>query len=314
MKTKSLSFLILLCTAAAAQAQPAMLSEDNQWYYYIDCLSTPDCGYIHYSIGQDTLTNNLWGRVVYENTLYEMATELQTEVHILRQSNDTVFRYSPEAEVWHILYDFGAQPGDIWNIQTETYMGYGDEEESDLFKVSVDSVDQIIIGQNTHRVIYTSTWNDGVTASGYNFGYNGGRIIEGIGPVDEAIGLTGQSIYQSLPNFSARFACFLTNGELIWGSDISPCNALSVERLEGSIAELPIYPNPAFDSFQIDLPEKSAVLQFYTTDHKLQKLVDLNGKSQQTTIPLEGLTPGFYIIRLIDQDGRAIGYNKFVKL
>ena len=314
MKTKSLSFLILLCTAAAAQAQPAMLSEDNQWYYYINCLSTPDCGYIHYSIGQDTLINDLSGRAVYENTLYEMATEHQTEVHILRQSNDTVFRYSPEAEVWHILYDFGAQPGDIWNIQTETYMGYGDEEESDLFKVSVDSIDQIIIGQNTHRVIYTSAWTDGSAPSDNHFGYGGGRIIEGIGPVDEAQGLIGQNTSMSITLQWPSFACFLTNGELIWGSDISPCNALSVERLEGSIAELPIYPNPAFDSFQIDLPEKSAVLQFYTTDHKLQKLIDLNRKSQQTTIPLDGLVPGFYIIHLLNQDGRAIGYTKFVKL
>jgi len=314
MKTKSLSFLILLCTAVAAYAQPALLNEDNEWYYNVECLITPNCGYAHYSIGQDTLINDLSGRVVYENTLHELSTEPQTEVHILRQSNDTVFRYSPEAELWHMLYDFGAQPGDIWNIQTDTYLGYGSEDWLELFKISVDSIDQIVIGQNTHRVIYTSSWTDGVNPSGNSFGYNGGRIIEGIGPVDQAQGLIGQSTTMSITLQWPSFACFLNNGELIWGSDTSPCNALSVKRVEGDIAELSIFPNPAFDTFQINLPDKSAVLQFYTSDHKLRKIIDLNGRSQQTTIPLDGLAPGFYIIHLLDQDGRAIGYTKFVKL
>ncbi|NEN22531.1 T9SS type A sorting domain-containing protein [Cryomorpha ignava] len=314
MKIRYPLLLILLLMAVGAQAQTALLQQGNQWYYNVYCLIMPNCGYTNYSVGQDTLINDVSGTIVHESSLQELATEPESEIIILRQSNDTVFKYSPEAQVWHTLYDFGAQPGDIWDIQSETYVGYGEEDQPETFRITVDSIDQIVIGQNTHRVIYTSAWSDGIVPSDFHFGNNGGRIIEGIGPVDQAHGLIGQSVFEMLPLQNPSFACFLNNDELIWGSDSSPCNALSVEGMKPSLAKLNIYPNPAFESFQIELPDKSAVLQFYTTDHKLQKIVELSGRFQHTSISLEGLTPGFYIIRLIDQDGKVMGYNKMVKL
>lgn len=186
---KNILYTFLFCTVAiGAQAQVNMLQQGNEWYYNIYCVSEPACGFNHYSVGGEAIVNDLSGSFIYEKSLYEGATEVVMEAMILRQSNDTVYRYSPQAASWHMLYDFGAQPGDIWNIQTDNYLGYGPEDEVQMFKVVVDSIDQITIGENTHRVVYTSAWTDGNAPSDYHFGYNGGRIIEGIGPVDSAHG------------------------------------------------------------------------------------------------------------------------------
>lgn len=277
------------------------------WYYNIYCVSTPNCGYTHYSVGQDTLLNEVSGSAVPKNSLFEGATKMATEVVILRQSNDTVFRYSPEAQSWHMLYDFGAQPGDIWNIQTDTYLGYGFEDETDLFKISVDSIDQINIGQNTHRVIYTSAWTDDIAPSDFHFSYNGGRIIEGIGPVDQSHGLIGQSIVESLPLQNPSFACFLINGELIWGSPDSPCNTVSVEEANRSVVELILFPNPVCDVLHISSGNEN--LKSGTVYNSIGlEVLSFSTNNRDANLDIHHFNPGVYIVKVrLDNGKTAIG-------
>ena len=311
MKIQTLTLLILLSVGTVAHAQPGLIQQGNQWYYNVYCLIAPNCGYTHYSVGQDTLINDVSGTIVHENSLQELATEPETEVIILRQSNDTVFRYSPEAEIWHMLYDFGAQPGDIWEIQTDTYVGYGEVDQQELFKVSVDSIDQIVIGQDIHRVVYTSAWTDGIEPSDFHFGNSGGRIIEGIGPVDQAHGLIGQSVFEMLPLQNPSFACFLSNGELIWGSDSSPCNALSVEESERNLVELSIYPNPALEKLNISVNEalpKSG--EIYNTLG--MRVESFSISDRETQVDIHKLNPGIYFLKVQLENGQN-AVRKFVK-
>lgn len=73
--------------------------------------------------------------MTYSNELNQETT-FATE--FLRFDNDTVWRYSSDAEEWHFLWDIGAEVVNVCTIQDETYFGYslsGDEQIVDLFKV-----------------------------------------------------------------------------------------------------------------------------------------------------------------------------------
>ncbi len=225
-----------------------MLQEGNEWCCNVYCLLNPQCGYKHYSAEGAITVGGQTGRNVSSFTLQEMGIE-ETRTDILRQSNDTIYCYSEEAGVWHLLYDFGAQPGDIWEIQTELHVGYDEPGEPEIFKVLVDAINQVTIGENMHRVIYTSACSDNIELSSYHFGHNGGRIIDGIGPVDMAHGLTGQSINELLLLRNPSFACFIADGALIWGSSASPCYTLNTANAHSDRAELNLYPNPVVDLF-----------------------------------------------------------------
>lgn len=306
MNLKSTLLLLTLAGTISAQAQPTMLDPDNEWYYNVYCLFSPQCGYKHYHISGETTVGGYTGQIVDSFTLQELGAE-ETHTDILRQSGDTVYRYSEEGEIWHILYDFGAQPGDIWEIQTDTYVGYGEPAELELFKVLVDSTDAIAIGPNTHRVVYTSAWYDNSVFSSYHFGHHSGGIIEGIGPVGQAHGLTGQSIYVLLPLQSPSFACFIQGGVFVWGNSGSPCNALSTDQTHGFNAGLNIYPNPVRTSEVVNLDLSATHAQIQRVE-----LCDLQGRIVQAyqlnqAKPLiniqDIMTPGMYLIRAWSEHG-----------
>jgi len=285
------------------------LQSNHEWYYSVDCFSDPSCGYSHFSVVNDTLLGGEQGIEVHISTLEESNT-LTINSEILRFSNDTVFRYSSEAERWHMLYDLGALPGDVWNIQDEEFMGYADEGFPDsLFRVVVDSVDLMEIGGEERRVIYTSAWTDGINSSQFHFGYEG-FILEGVGPVGDARSLIGQSVASSLVPHPARFQCFLNGGELVFGSPASPCNILSTETEVQPAFSL--FPNPVFDLLIIELKETYSIAGSI-------RVLDLHGRVVQEHQPFTGgaidvrpLPAGLYLLQIRTADGRT-GVKKFVK-
>ncbi len=121
MKT-TVAFISIL-VSLVLQGQVPMLQEDNERYYDMYCSTVPNCGYTHFQVGEEINIGGHTGSIVHktmEHVDWEFPYVTQ---EILRQSGDTVYRYSDEADLWHILYDFGAQEGDVWDIQTGIYVG-----------------------------------------------------------------------------------------------------------------------------------------------------------------------------------------------
>lgn len=280
----------------------------HEWYYNIYCLSGDACGYKHYAVQGDTTLAGRTGVVLNVNTLEESG-EFHTALLIVRAGPDTVFRYSPEAEKWHMLYDMGAEVGDVWTIQEDEYLGFGENSENpDLFKVEVMEAGVEMIGGAMRRKVGAEAWNDGVEMSMYGFGF----IAEGIGPVGGAHGLTGQPIEVLLPPQIPSFQCFLSGGALVYGSPEGPCAALSTsDRAERQ--PLLLRPNPVRDRLFFDLPHADA-------GNTTVRITDLSGRtvlSENTAgkvgIDVGPLPPGTYLLEVITRDNLHVS-EKFVKL
>src|SRR5690606_22115265 len=195
----------------------------QEWYYNVYCYQQYGCGHTYYDVsGTETIGEKETG-VLTMIYLDEIVEEPIIEVEYLRYENDTVWRYSTIAAEWHILWDIGAEVGDIWTIQEDVFYGYSDDglepDEIPLFKVVVDSVvfwEEVPNSTLTNRrMIYTSPINEGLEESLYIFG----PILEGVGPVGGSHNLIGNSTGVALPLQSPYFQCFLIDGALTFGSD-----------------------------------------------------------------------------------------------
>ncbi len=283
---------------------------NHEWYFAVDCMISPGCGYVHYSVAADTLIAGVAGVQLNVSTLEETGfSSFHSE--ILRYNEDTVFRFSPEAGRWHMLYDFGAAPGDVWNIQDEEFLGYHVEGSPDsLFRVVVDSVDVMVLGGIERRMIYTSGWSDGMNHSHFDFGLFG-FILEGVGPTGEGRSLIGQSYGAILPPYPAGFRCFLSGGELVFGSSESPCNFLSTSGLLESKTFLP-YPNPTQNHLFID----RALLASELIEIRI---IDLNGRTlvsktmlNENRLDVSSLPAGTYLVEIASADKHYT--SRFVKM
>lgn len=306
---KPLAILIFSILNLSAWSQDIpWFSDDHEWYYRVDCMNDPACGYVHYQVIGDTMLAGQTGRVLQKIDLQEAQAPLIDPL-ILRQANDTVFRYSPEAERWHMLYDMAATPGDVWNIQDdEEYLGYGLIESDDLlFRVVVDSVGTMMVNQELRRTVYTSAWTDGNTVSNFHFGYSS-AIIEGIGPVDQGRGLEGQPTAEIIISLPAGFHCFLNDDGLVYGAANSPCFTLTTNTNDLAQADFRVYPNPARSGFSIASSQGEPLLQSV-------QLIDAQGRTVRTwgvgdviqasqqTFDVSGLPAGIYLLQLASDRG-----------
>jgi len=269
---------ILLALLPIYLGSPIFAQEINwfplgaEWYFTPQCFIEPQCGVIRYHAEIDTVIDGktavkiaqditLWGPVV---TLWEYG------IPYLRHENDTVYRYSFEAEKWHFLYCVNPQAGDVWEIQTDEFLGIG--EPGYTFVVEVDSVViQEISGAN-RRVVYTSP----VGESDLLFHR---PLIEGIGST-ESVGLIASPTVMLPAGFSSNFNCYLESGNLIYGSPGSPCFSVGIDDLIS--IQISVQPNPTKDQITIQLAEGS-----FPNETSLA-LYDLNGRQLLNTT----LTPG----------------------
>jgi hypothetical protein len=117
---------------------------------------------------------------VYYETVYPADTVVQginctkTEVGFLFVKNDTVFRMLSDGNIY-FLYNYNAQPGDIWNIYLEPSDRFNLSDS--IVPVNIDSVSTRNIRGDTRRLVFTS-----VTDTPYSsYGFWLGNVVEGAG-------------------------------------------------------------------------------------------------------------------------------------
>jgi hypothetical protein len=312
MKATLLFFLTFSFSCAFTQDQIEWFQPGQEWYYRVFCLQTIDCGYVHYRVEGGEEIGGEEAAVLTRSEVQEGWDSVYVRTEYLRYENDTVWRYAMQSEEWHMLYDFGATPGDVWTIQDEVDHGYNmpynEPPETPFFQVVVDSVDFWSEVPDSplqnRRVIFTSPVYESGNPSYFSFGLFTAPIIEGIGPVGTAKDLIGNDNYIILPTYEARFQCFLDNGELIYGEAGSPCYTLGTEEVVEVEYNL-IYPNPATEIIYWDEPV--AAIQLYDAVGKLV----LQSSQVRGSLSVDHLETGLYTV-LIEREGQSFSQKLMI--
>ncbi len=318
MKQLFTSFFFLPALFGFSQDETIWFQEGNEWYYNIYCLQEYGCGYTYYEVGGTDFIGGEESAVLNRIYLDEFSETPFLGAEYLRFENDTVWRYSNLAEEWHMLWDIGAQAGDVWTIQNEVFYGYShDGLEPDfipLFQVVVDSVvfwEEVPNSPLTNRrAIYVSPTINQTEVSMYTFG----PILEGVGAVGSSHDLIGNSTDVLLPLQSPYFQCFIENGELVYGSDelaygtgSSPCFALNTTDIPEVRSGL-IYPNPAIDRIFWDRP-----IDEIRIIGPFGKLVHYEiGLKSQSSLSISTIESGFYTL-IITEGGNSFSQKLIIE-
>ena len=289
---KSIKVFVLPLFVAVSinlHAQPVWFPENTEWYYTIHCPIDPLCGYLYYYTAGDTVINGKPAVIV--GSLYE-GQLVQSYTHYFRMENDTVFYYSDDTNAWGMLYDFNAQPGDVWDL-TETLPAviFDTLDEGLQALIVVDSVNTEMLGGMMRRVIHTSP----LANEPYSHWMFNGPIVEGIGPVGASTGLLGELIYMLPGGHPPAFSCYLEHEELVHGNDSSPCGIVSGIE-EENYDKLGAYPNPTTQHLWLDLPSSFAFHAEVSVYNAVGQLVQHHAQfSSHEPLSLQH-PPGLYIV------------------
>lgn len=124
--------------------------------------------------------------------------------------------------------------------------------------------------------------------------------------------LIGQSTYEAMPLQNPSFACFLTDGELIWGSDDSPCNTVSVREATQENMVLNLYPNPVVDFLNISSHGNAMVKSGVVYNLMGQEVYSFSSMDTGSKIDLQHLNEGVYVLRVMWDNG-STKVGKFIK-
>jgi hypothetical protein len=294
-KTALLILSTFILTYAHSQAIN-WFPKNAEWYYEGFCMQDEDCGdYAYYAVNGPV---EIGGHNATEIALsYQQNDELTIDsLNYLRLSGDTVYRYYPAADVWHQLYNFNTPVGETWTVQGDTYVGYGEEADNDLFEVRLDSTNTEIIAGQERRVLYTSAAQNSL------FAFQG-KIVEGIGPVQNSWGLLGDPESFIAIGWPPEFSCYLENSALMYGSNSGVCQVLSIENVQA--IEFLIFPNPSAEAAQLTLANQTTG-QLYIYNLRGQRVKSQKLNSLSTRITTTGLTAGVYFVQVITENGRAV--------
>ncbi len=270
--------------------------ENSEWYYTAHCLIDPQCGFLRYYTTGDTLLAGKAATVVDSQFESDESSNSFLGTHYFRVENDTVFYFSASTNGWSMLYDFNAQPGDVWNL-TETlseFLDYLPDVELEAY-VEVDSVTTEMLGGVMRRVIYTSPlYNEEAMEPESDWMFIG-PIVEGIGPIGGSQGLFGENVMQSPGGWLPHFSCYRENNEQVYGSDDNPCGIVSNVK-EKEVPNVGIYPNPATNKIHLQLPPEF-VSQAEVAIYNMAGQIVQTHEDFDALSPLSlNLSPGVYVV------------------
>lgn len=307
----TITFLLAFYTSIfTLQSQPYWFPDNAEWYYTVHCLGDPQCGFLRYNTVGDTVLAGKAATVVnsqYENDESQFS---ETGTHYFRAENDTVFYFSDSNNAWGMLYDFNAQPGDVWDL-TETLSGiifpvWGEVAEA---RIEVDSVTIEMLGGMMRRVIYTSPLYDFEEQEPESDWHFRGPIVDGIGPVGFSAGLLGQPVGESPGGYLPYFSCYRENGALIYGTGELPCGIVSGVDEETAF-DFTVFPNPTASHIRFQLPPEFAFhadIRVYNSVG--QSVFQIENFNTLNPLPMN-YPPGLYVVEA--RNGNRVARSKVV--
>jgi hypothetical protein len=221
-------------------------------------------------------------------------------------NGDTVFYRRNER--FYVLYNFGAQIGDSWII--DTLSQNGDPFCGDTSKVEVIDVGTVTMNGTDYRYITLET----IDGSPFQLS---GTFVERFGPY--GVGYTGHNLFP-IQNFCDpnvivdyyihSFKCFEDNSFTLYNPSGGSCGytiGLDENKFLGNESDK-LYPNPVQNELTISIANIDNLTEIIILNvlGEIVEKYDLN--SNQKSINVSNLDNGIYFIRM--ENGKSL---KFIK-
>lgn len=212
-------------------------------------------------------------------------------------SGDTVF-YLVNGK-FHILYNFGAKPGDVWDLGVDTSMF-----KCSKSYVKVDSIGKITINSKTYRWISMSS------LSNSSFGLNG-KFVERFGAINSYLfpEMRTCTTNIAIDFYTYKFNCFEDNDFPLYNILNKDCEYLLKVGIPDVKRITEIYPIPTTGKIFLNGKEDVDV---NVTVYTISGQAVLN-KSKVSEIDLSNFEDGTYFIRVEDKYGN-VTLRKIMKM
>lgn len=294
--------ILLLNFFTIAGAQTDLIG--TRWVY--DEIIRGEKNYLVYEIERDTIVDGERNYIMSfgrQGFLFPDAplTFKHHQNYLLKTIGDSVF-VKKSATEFSFLFDLSPQIDDVWIVESIRNLPCDSlQARFDTLHI-IDSISQQI-GNNT-LVKYSLTSSSG--------NYNYADFISGVGPLVDFFPSPAYECY--LDAFSGvglgeGLVCFDNNSKNIQfkTDNYNICSFLLPAETINNNKEVFFFPNPVTTSIQINFSAKKIEI------YNFQNLVRVIEKPKTSLIDLQFLAPGFYIIRILDENNN-FKINKLIKL
>ena len=256
----------------------------TEWYYEIKH-QTGDITYQHLEYAADTAINSKRVKIIVEtNTMYDKST--WTDVEYIYEDGEKIYWWNKDLEDFTLLYDFGAEVGDEWEINGGWF----------TITVHVDAAQTVTYKSQEYRILSVSDVSHLFT----------GDIICGIGHMNRFF--PESPIAKDYEVDGLR--CFWQDGELILHMGDEDCDAVYYgihDVDEDTEATFAVYPNPTDGLLHVVETVCTPSLQGQT-EYRITNLLGqtvLIGEVTKT-IDVSSLPAGLYYLTIGDQTQKII--------
>ena len=258
-----------------------------EWYYEIQ-RENGSITYQHLEYAADTTVNHKEVVVIIRtNTLYDKGEHQEVTREYLYEEDEVVYWWNRDLHEFTVLYDFGAEEGDEWEIKVGI--------ESIIMHVNV--VEQYYYGGRLYKLLQVSDADDLFS----------GTIVCGIGHLTSFF---PEKLMTRGKDYRVEgMRCYWRNGELVFKYGDRDCDEVYEEYHNGieedgpstGSGALTVYPNPTNGVLTIHHSEFTIQNSSFRITNLMGQTVQtgsLNAETQQ--IDVSGLPQGMYFISIGD--------------
>ena len=215
-------------------------------------------------------------------------------------NGDTVFYLVNDN--FHILYNFGAQVGDSWELGVDT-----NDFSCGRSFVEVTSIGSTEINGQMHEYIQVTT----VPNSSVGFE---GKIYKRFGVIGDYLFPTPRNCNPDIiiDFYMYNFTCFQDDSFPLYNVTDKDCGymlSVGIPKLDNAQGIVSVYPNPASDVLKLNVLKQNYTLKnVEITDMQGRLLKNIN----QSEIKISDLPKGLYLLQIEFENGRRI-VEKFIK-
>lgn len=299
------TLLILFLSISSMAHSQVWISKGATWHY--DWSGIGFGGFEKIIYTKDTLINNhLCNELVSIN--FEFTYNEKNELVSLGSDTlksyytyvhgDTVFYLVNDK--FDVLYNFGAKPGDTWNLGVDTN-GF----KCSNSVVKVDSIGNIVINEKSYRWIWLSTLDN--SSVGLN-----GKIIERFGAMGDFLFPTDRNCDKNIiVDFNLySFSCFQDDNFPLFNVTGKDCEYLLKVGIPEIKETYKLYPIPTKNKLYIsENINNELFIRIFTTNGK----VVYSCRTRLNEIDLSSIANGVYFIRIDEKNKKSI-VKKIVKI
>lgn len=265
----------------------------TEWYYEIKH-QTGDITYQHLEYAADTAINSKRVKIIVEtNTMYDK--EQWTDQQYIYEDGDKIYWWNNDLEDFTLLYDFGAEVGDEWEINGGWF----------TITVHVDEAHTVTYKSQTYRIL---------SVSDASYGLFTGDIICGIG--HQKSFFPPSPIAKDYEVDGLR--CFWQGGELVLTMGEEDCDAVYYEYHdvdENPEVTFTVYPNPTNGLLYVETRHATSSQEYRITNllgqtvwssTSLRAVAKQSNQNSSITIDVSKFPAGLYFLTIGDQTQKII--------